>query len=140
MKRNDQMRYVSLTLLSIGFVSMTASLSCQHTTASKRDFIKENLDTTVSPAADFFQYSNGGWLKRNPIPATESTWGIGNLVVDEIRDRLKQVNEKAAASGAALGTDDQKIGDFYSSAMDSAAINKKGMAPLKPYLDQIDQA
>lgn len=103
-----------------------------------KDFIFNNLDTAVKPGDDFFQYANGGWIRKNPIPATESAWGIGNLVVDNIRDKLKAVNEKAAGSQAPMGSDLQKIGDFYSIAMDSAKNASLGAAPLKPYLTEID--
>ena len=47
---------------------------------AKKDILIEDMDTTVNPATDFFQYANGGWLKRNPIPNDQSSWGIGNLV------------------------------------------------------------
>ncbi len=56
----------------------------------------ENMDTTISPRTDFFAYANGGWIKRNAIPKSESYWGIGNLIEDEIKDRLKEINEIAA--------------------------------------------
>ncbi|MBK7465807.1 MAG: hypothetical protein IPJ43_02745 [Saprospiraceae bacterium] len=50
----------------------------------------EHRDTTVNPGTDFFQYANGSWINKNDIPAEESAWGIGNLVVDEINEKLKK--------------------------------------------------
>ena len=79
---------------------------------AKKDILIEDMDTTVNPATDFFQYANGGWLKRNPIPNDQSSWGIGNLVDEENNRRFKEINEKAAAANAAKGSSDQKIGDF----------------------------
>ena len=102
------------------------------------DLLASNLDTTVSPAQDFFEYANGGWIKQNPIPASESGWGIGNLVQEEIYKRLQKINEEAVIAKAAEGTVSQKIGDFWQSAMDTLALNKAGIAPLKNDLDTIN--
>jgi putative endopeptidase len=102
-----------------------------------RDPLIQNRDTTVSPGADFSRYAYGGWLKQNPIPAAEHGWGIGNLVQEEIYVQLTGICEDAARSGAARGTSEQKVGDYWATGMDSAAVAKQGAAPLKPYLDEI---
>lgn len=104
----------------------------------KADVLAANLDTTISPGDDFFMYANGGWIKANPIPADQSSWGIGNLVMEENLSRLKEIAVKAAASGSAKGSVEQKIGDFWTMAMDSAKIEKDGLAPLQPWLDKIN--
>ena len=62
---------------------------------AQNDVIFKDLDTTVKPGDDFFKYANGGWLKKNPIPAAYARWGIGNVVEEELRDRLKKINEDA---------------------------------------------
>src|SRR5215510_8557182 len=103
-------------LLLSAMAVLVAILSCNtkaESTSTKRDFLTANLDTMVSPAEDFFQYANGGWIKKNPIPNDQATWGIGNLVNEENLNRLKGINEKAATSNAPNGTADQKIGDFW---------------------------
>jgi putative endopeptidase len=126
------------------WISIYFLLACKHTPSAslesdKPDFVFNNLDTTVSPAQDFFQYANGGWIKNNPIPSDQSGWGIGNLVMEENIKRLRQISETAAAKNiASPGTPDQMIGDFWSSGMDSTKIEKDGLTYLKPYLDQID--
>ncbi|HXB95773.1 MAG TPA: hypothetical protein VNU70_11455, partial [Puia sp.] len=75
--------------------------ACNHSsTADKPDFLTADIDTTVSPANDFFSFANGGWIKRTPIPESESGWGLGNLVNEEIYTRLRKVNEDAAAQKA----------------------------------------
>ncbi|GAB2699799.1 M13 family metallopeptidase [Mucilaginibacter koreensis] len=104
------------------------------------DPVFDNLDTSVRPQDNFFQYANGGWLKRNPIPAAYASWGIGNVVNEDIRNRLKKINEDALNAHAAQGTATQKIGDFYYSGLDSAAIEKQGLAPVKAQLDAIEAA
>ena len=66
------------------------------------DFLADNIDSTVNPANDFFDYANGVWIKKNPIPADQSGWGIGYLVQEDIYTRLRDINEKAAATQAAV--------------------------------------
>ena len=95
------MRSRFLWFLSIPLVAMIVSCDNKEgNTSKKKDFLADNLDTTVSPSQDFFQYANGGWIKRNPIPGDQAGWGIGNLVIEENLKRFKELNEKAATSHA----------------------------------------
>lgn len=103
------------------------------------DIIFKNMDTTVKPGDDFFKYANGAWLKKNPIPAAYPAWGIGNVVNEELRDRLKKINEDALNAKAEKGSNTQKIGDFYFSGMDTVNIEKQGLDPLKAEMDKIEQ-
>lgn len=105
---------------------------------AENDVIVKNLDTSVKPGEDFFRYANGGWLKKNPIPPAYSSWGIGNVVDEELRDRLKKINIEALSAHAEKGSNTQKIGDFYFSGLDTVAIEKEGLNPLKPELSKID--
>ena len=105
---------------------------------AKPDVLAVNIDTTVSPGTDFFEYANGGWIKKNPIPGEQSAWGIGNLVIEENLKRLREISEKAAASNAAKGSNDQKIGDFWTMAMDSAKIEADGLKPIQSLLDKVN--
>ncbi len=107
------------------------------TTATTPDLIAAARDTTVAPGDDFFQYANGTWLKQHPIPASESSWGIGKEVQNEVYARLRKVNETAAATKAAPGSNQQKIGDFWAVGMDSAKADQLGTAPIRPLLDRI---
>ena len=102
------------------------------------DFLRANMDTSVSPGDDFFEYANGGWLKRNPIPASESAWGIGKVVQEELYSRLRQINEKAVAASNPPGSEQKKIADFWSTAMDAAKAEQLGPAPLQTDLKRID--
>ena len=104
-----------------------------------QDFLAAHLDTSVDPAVDFFAYANGGWLKAHPIPASESAWGIGNEVDDELYARLKTISEAAALAKTAPGSDQQKIGDFWTTAMDTAQADRLGVAPLQEALARIDR-
>ncbi len=128
------------SVLTLGYL-IVVSISCNNAknkNADKPDVLASNLDTTVFPGQDFFEYANGGWIKKNPIPGDQSSWGIGNLVIEENLKRLREISEKAATSGASKGTPEQKIGDFWTMAMDSAKIEADGLKPLQIWLDKIN--
>jgi len=116
--------------------------SCNNNSQSgketKEDILVADLDTLTKPSEDFFEYANGGWIKKNPIPAEQSSWGIGNLVFEENLARTREISEEAAKSGAAKGSNEQKIGDFWSSGIDSAKIEADGLKYLQPYLDKVN--
>lgn len=110
-------------------IGITAFALCAYQTKSiidnPNDPIYKNIDSTVSPGDNFFLYANGTWLKQNPIPPAYSSWGIGNVVTEEIRDRLKKINEDALDANAPKGSGTQKIGDFYYTGLDSEALKKQ---------------
>jgi putative endopeptidase len=110
--------------------------SCKNRQETK-DILTSDMDTTVNPGNDFFSYANGGWIKGNPIPPDQSSWGIGFLVEEELYLRKRKINEKAVADRANGGIS-QKIADFWESGMDSAGIEQQGVQPLKAELDAID--
>jgi putative endopeptidase len=102
------------------------------------DFLAGDVNRSVDPGKDFFLYANGGWLARNPIPASESGWGIGDVVKEDLYEKLRQVDEQAAAKHAAVGTEPQKIGDFWTTAMDEKKADALGFSPLQQQLALID--
>ncbi|PYP91025.1 MAG: M13 family peptidase [Candidatus Angelobacter sp. Gp1-AA117] len=95
------------------------------------------MDKSADPCADFYQYSCGGWLKQNPVPGDQSSYGRDTELAERNRLILRNILEKASVIRADRSPEEQKIGDFYSSCMDEAAIERKGIAPLKPELDHI---
>lgn len=119
-------------------VTIAACNNNATTNNPKPDILAADIDSTVKPGDDFFEYANGGWIKRNPIPADQSSWGIGNLVIEENLKRLKEISEKSAAANAAKGSNDQKIGDFWAMAMDSVKIETDGLKPIQPLLDKLN--
>lgn len=100
-------------------------------------YLDQFIDPSVKPGDDFFQYSLGKWIKEHPIPANERSWGIGNVVREETYQRVQKINEQAASQQAIKGSNAQKIGDFWFSAMDTNTIEKQGMNALQPEFDRI---
>jgi len=98
-----------------------------------------SMDNTVDPCGDFFKYSCGGWIKRNPIPPDQSSWDTYSKMQDENRDRLRGILESAAVPNATRNASAQKIGDYYASCTDEKTIEVQGSDPLKPHLDRIAQ-
>ena len=119
-------------------VKSAAEKSKDSADGNKADVLLSHMDSTVSPSQDFFMYTNGGWIKSNPIPGNRGSWTIGHLVIEENQKRIRSIAEKAASSNAAAGTPEQKIGDFYSTAMDSTKIEQLDLAPLQTYLQKIN--
>jgi predicted metalloendopeptidase len=95
------------------------------------------MDRAVAPGDDFFRYANGTWMKETEIPADRSAWGASGVLDELTSARTRELIEKAAASSAPAGSDERKIGDTFASFMDEAAIEAKGLAPLKPALDAV---
>ena len=103
-----------------------------------KDVLADNIDKSIKPGDDFFLFANGGWINKTPIPGSESGWGIGNMVQEEIYQRLRKINEEAATGKHAPGTVSQKIADFWKSGMDSVATNRAGLTSLQKELDAIN--
>ena len=94
-------------------------------------FDKSGMDTTVLPGDNFYAFANGTWAKNTPIPPDKANYGMFTLLDDLSKERTKVIVEEAAKDPA------NKIGIAYSSYLDTAAIEAKGLAPIKPWLDEI---
>lgn len=108
--------------------------------AAKSGIALDNMDTNARPQDDFFRYANGAWLDRTDIPPDEVRYGSWTEVRERNEARLKVVLEEAAVADAEMGSDEQKIGDFYNSYMDADRVNGLGLAPLSDELALIDAA
>ncbi|MDD3079900.1 MAG: M13 family metallopeptidase [Paludibacter sp.] len=135
------MKYKSIkNLLIYGLFPFTAFVACTQPQTNKEDALASHIDTTVNAGDDFFDYANGNWFKSNPIPASEQSNGIWQLIQDTINEQIKDICISSAADESAeKGSNKQKIGDFYFSGMDSVSLNNKGLDDLKPDLGNIDK-
>jgi len=95
----------------------------------------DSIDTSVDPCKDFYHFACNGWLKANPVPADQSAWDIGSVLVEHNNDRLRAILDHAAETPT---PETQRIGDYWSACMDEAAIDKRGIGVLRPELDAID--
>jgi putative endopeptidase len=129
-------------LLPIFLIAGAMMLSCDKSktaeSESKASFLDlSGRDTTINPADDFFKYMNGNWIKNTKIPGDQSGWGSFYTLSEDNLKKTKAVLEEAAASNASSGSLEQKIGDFYASGMDTIAIEKRGIEPVKADFDKI---
>ena len=99
---------------------------------------RSGFDAGVRPQDDLFKSVNGQWLKDAPIPADKSNFGIFIQLRDRADERVKKIVEELAAGSAPAGTNEQKIGAYYRSYLNEAAIDQAGLAPLAPWLAQIN--
>jgi predicted metalloendopeptidase len=95
------------------------------------------MDKSVAPGDDFNAYANGGWVKTTPIPPDKSSYGAATILVDRTRQQTVEIIQDPVNAGANATPDARKVGDFYASFMDEAAIEAKGIAPLQPRLAAI---
>ncbi len=124
------------TLIVLTIIGLS---SCHPKKDQGKDALLAHIDSTTKPGDDFFQYANGKWFKQNPIPASEQSNGIWQLIQDTINAQIRKVCESSAAiKDAPKGSNKQKIGDFFFTGMDSVNLNKKALADLKTDFDAID--
>lgn len=136
------MKYSSLIYCGIVLITING---CSRPESKRISNIPEkfidpiNMDTTVRPGDDFFHYANGVWMKNNPIPDKETRWGSFNELREFNAQAVKDLLEEAASNtNAAPGSIEQRVGDFFKSAMDSLAIEKAGAKPIIEDLNRID--
>jgi putative endopeptidase len=133
-------RFRLLFILMTGFVNCLAILSLAQTSSSAKPapgFSLDNIDKSVDPCVDFYQYACGNWLKKSEIPADRSAWASFTELDERNLGIERGILEKAAAGGASRDGIDQRIGDLYGSCMDEKTVNERGLAPLKPELDRV---
>jgi predicted metalloendopeptidase len=107
-------------------------------TPTWRGLDPSNMDPSAQACRDFYQYADGGWVKKNPVPPEYPVWGSFSELEERNRESLHQILEKAAKNASAgKGTEEQKIGDFYATCMDEAAIEAQGAKPLADEMERI---
>ncbi|MBI0476395.1 M13 family peptidase [Sphingomonas sp. MA1305] len=125
-------------LLALALASLPALLAAQTGAPRYQPWGLElkDMDRSVKPGDDFYNYALGTWLRDHPIPADKVGAGYNYDLPDEIEDQVRRIVEQAAATPTSPTA--SKVGDFYAAWMDDRAIEAHGLAPLKPWLARID--
>ena len=98
---------------------------------------RAEMDTTVHPGDNFYQFVNGGWLARTEIPADRGSYGAFNMADERVQPRLRALVKDAVDGDAKAGSDQRKIADDYTAYLDQDAIDRRGLAPLQAELAAI---
>ena len=96
-----------------------------------------SMDRSVDPCMDFYRYSCGAWIKKNPIPPDQSSWDVYGKLAEDNRRFLWGILEEAAKASSSRSLVETEIGDYFHACMDEAAVEKAGATPLKAGLDEI---
>ena len=132
--------------IMIGILTLALMQGCTSNVKNKVETVKkyppfdvQNMDTKIKPGDDFYSYTNGAWLKNNPIPADKNSRSTFDELIEKNRHDIREIIEEAAATkDVHQGSNTEKIGKFYNSGMDTVSIEKKGIAPLKIFFDKIE--
>jgi putative endopeptidase len=115
-------------------LALAATLSAQ-----KSGIHKEDLDPSCKPCEDFWRYAAGGWLDRNPIPPQQARWGTLAVINEKNRERLREILEEAASAGPSAPVHVRQIGGLYAGCMDTAALDARGIDPIRPELERVEK-
>jgi len=129
----------AIFLFTFFIVSIALTTFAQDKSTASVGFDLKNLDRSVSPTQNFYQFAIGGWLKNNPIPDDQTRWGAFTILAEENNRQLKKIIDDVSKNrNWPKGSAEQKIGDFYATGMDSARIERDGYKPILPDLKAID--
>jgi putative endopeptidase len=127
-------KYFIIILCLTGFLTLNATDK-----PGKKGFDRAQMNESVSPSDDFYQYAIGNWLNENPIPDEYSRWGSFEVLSEENYKILNEILEQYAYKETAeAGSIEQKVGDFYFTGMDTVKIEELGITPIQADLNAID--
>ena len=127
-----------INFLTLLFFSACLIISCNMKETKVKAIDQKNMDLSVKPVDDFYQYANGGWMANNPMPDDKASYGSFGVLADQNELKLKDIVDEAINANPEPGTIQEKIGNMFKTGMDTVKINKDGASPLKPYLVKID--
>ncbi len=127
-------------LLLISLAMTTSFMSCNDTNTKPKGVDRANLDETVAPNEDFYQYACGGWMKANPLQPQYSRFGQFDLMAENNKEQLKELIQGLAKQDNEEGSAAQKVNDLYLLGLDSVRLNEEGAEPIKKDLEKINSA
>ena len=141
-------RQLLMGLTMAGLVAGCTSQSGDHSVETAEQaprygswgFETDKMDAEVKPGDDFFRHANGQWLATTQIPAERSRWGTFSILRERSEERVRDIIEELGSTDSAVGSPEQKVGDYYASWMNVERLNDLGINPLQPDLDQIGRA
>jgi len=121
-------------------IMMIAAMPMGADAQNKSGLVMQNLDKTVKPTDDFYQFATGGWQKNHPLPAAYSRFGSLDQLAEDNNKRINDILAELQKKSYKKGTIEQKLSDFYKQALDMESRNKAGISPVKPLLDEMEAA
>lgn len=125
------MNFIKTSIFTIAMMTTTFGWAGEN-------ILSENVDKSVSPNEDFYDYACGGWIKAHPLTGEYSRFGSFDLLIENNVNRLNDIILKYANSTHEKGSVGQKISDLYNMAMDSVKLNKDGINPVMPFINKIN--
>jgi putative endopeptidase len=130
-------RIFAVLILCVAFLGVLKARGGSANATSGWGFSTANLDKSCKPCDDFYEFAMGGWMKNNPIPPEFPSWGSFTILADRNQASMRGILEDSMKANPPAGSNQQKIGDFYASCMDTAAIDASGIKPIAADLDAI---
>jgi putative endopeptidase len=127
-----------MRILRLLLAASLASTSALAQDPPRKGVFLEDIDKSVAPCTDFYEFANGKWRKENPIPASMVRWSRRFESGETTKDKLRDILQEVAAKPAKKGSVEQLIGDHYASCMDEQRINARGAKPLEAWFKKID--
>jgi putative endopeptidase len=134
-----KMKQTILNIIVIFIMALTVFAEGKDGNMKEKAINKQNMNTSVKPGDNFYEYVNGGWIKTHPIPPEYSQYGAFTILYEDNQEKLRSLIKKVSAEeNAPEGSVAQKIRDFYNSGMDTGTIEKLGIKPVQKQLEEIN--